>query len=213
GGEIVFVPRHGFGHGVPPHRINHKAHILALKACGVNDVLTTSAVGSLRASLKPGDLAVLSDFIDLRGGPPATFFDGEEGLVRHTDFTEPFSEALRNLLLDEAKEIDIGRDGAPKVHGTGIYLCLSGPRYETPAEVRLFTSWGADVVGMTVAPEAILAREADLRYASVAVATNLACGLGEGQLSHQEVEAQMAISRPFMIALLHRAAARVLAAN
>jgi 5'-methylthioadenosine phosphorylase len=209
GGEIVFVPRHGFKHAVPPHRVDHWAHITALKDCGVKYVLSTSAVGSLRASIETGDLIILSDFIDLRGGPPTTFFEGDNG-VRHTDFTEPFCPELRSILLEEA-----GRRAAPalKVHSEGIYLCLAGPRYETPAEVRLFASWGADVVGMTVAPEAILAREAGLCYASVSVATNLACGLSATQLSHREVETQMAVSRPFMIALLHRTASRLAAAQ
>lgn len=206
GGEIVFIPRHGFGHAVPPHRIDHWAHITVLKDCGVKQVLSTSAVGSLRESLRPGDLIILSDFIDLRGGPPTTFFEGDNRIVRHTDFTEPFCKDLRALLIEEAKNGKNRAGSTPTVHPEGIYLCLSGPRYETPAEVRLFASWGADVVGMTVAPEAILAREAGLCYASVAVATNMACGLSATELSHREVEAQMAITRPFMIELLHRAA-------
>lgn len=209
-GEIVFVPRHGFGHAVPPHRINHLAHVDALVKCGVKHVLSTSAVGSLKASLAPGDLIVLSDFIDLRGGPPTTFFEGEGGAVRHTDFTEPFCGELRSLLLQNTAGALAATTHPPTVHDHGIYLCLSGPRYETPAEVRLFASWGADVVGMTIAPEAVLAREMGLCYATVAVVTNLAAGLSGQLLSHQEVEAQMAATRPIIIQLLHRTATRLL---
>lgn len=213
GGEIVFVPRHGFGHAVPPHKINHRAHIAALVASGASHVLSTSAVGSLKTSFRPGELIVLDDFIDLRGGPPTTFFEGEGGAVRHTDFTEPFCGELRTLLLQEARSASTEQPDAPDVHSRGVYLCLSGPRYETPAEVRLFASWGADVVGMTIAPEAVLAREIGLCYATVAVVTNLAAGLSGVLLSHQEVEAQMAATRPFLIRLLHRAAVKLLSAS
>lgn len=209
-GEVVFVPRHGFGHAVPPHRINHHAHIDALVKAGVSHVLSTSAVGSLKTRQRAGDLIILSDFIDLRGGPPTTFFDGQGGAVRHTDFTEPFCRELRALLIDEAGQITKDAPASPAVHDKGIYLCLSGPRYETPAEVRLFASWGSDVVGMTIAPEAVLAREMGLCYATVAVVTNLAAGLSGQLLSHQEVEAQMAATRPFVIRLLHRTALRLI---
>ena len=197
--ELVFLPRHGPGHRVPPHRINHRANIDALRALGVEAVVATAAVGSLREDYAPGSFVVLDDFIDLTRGPVTTFFE-EIGNVTHTDFSAPFDGGLRDLLMGTYA-------GMPTLHKKGTYLCLSGPRYETPAEVRLFAQWGADVVGMTVAPEAILAREAALPYAAVAIVTNFGCGLVTGlPLSHAEVEAAMADARRTLMDWLLRAA-------
>jgi 5'-methylthioadenosine phosphorylase len=186
--EIVFIARHGAGHETPPHLVDHKATIRILAGLDIDGIVATAAVGSLRIDFKPGDFVVLDDFIDLTRGPVVTLFD-ELGAVRHTDFATPFDPEFRRRLIDKRPENDT-------VHEKGTYLCLSGPRYETPAEVRLFASWGADVVGMTVAPEAILAREAGLPYAAVAVVTNYGCGLiTPATISHSEVEAGMAAAR------------------
>ena len=202
--ELLFLARHGAGHRLPPHRINHRANIAALRDLGAAAVFATAAVGSLRSEIKPGDFMVLDDFLDLTKGEVVTFFD-EPGHVTHTDFVYPYDPMLRDTLLSTADSTL-----AARLHPSGTYLCVSGPRYETPAEVRLFASWGAHVVGMTSAPEAILAREAGLRYACVALATNYGTGLlTDVPLSHTEVEEQMAGSRDALAAWLLRSARAV----
>ena len=204
GRELLFLARHGAGHRLPPHRINHRANIAALRDLGADAVFATAAAGSLRAEIAPGDLVVLDDFLDLTKGEVVTFF-GEPGEVRHTDFIQPYVPSLRASLLATV-DSELVRHFLP----CGTYLCVSGPRYETPAEVRLFASWGAHVVGMTGAPEAILCREAGLPYAGVALATNYATGLlSDAPLSHAEVEQQMAARRDALAAWLLRAARSV----
>ncbi len=204
GPELLFLARHGAGHSLPPHRINHRANIAALRDLGVNAVFATTAVGSLRPEIAPGDFVVLDDFLDFTKGEVVTFY-GEPGGVRHTDFVHPYAPDLREILLQTA-----GTQITPRIHPTGTYLCTSGPRYETPAEVRLFGRWGASVVGMTGAPEAVLCREAGLRYAGVALVTNYGTGLlSAAPLSHAEVEAEMAASRDLLAAWLLRAARAV----
>lgn len=201
GRELLFLARHGAGHRLPPHRINHRANIAALRDLGADAVFATAAAGSLRREIAPGDFVVLNDFLDFTKGEVVTFFS-EPGEVHHTDFVHPYDPSLRETLLAAA-----GPELALRIHSRGTYLCVSGPRYETPAEVRLFAGWGADVVGMTGAPEAILCREAGLRYAGVALATNYGTGLlTDASLSHAEVEEQMAARRDALAAWLLRAA-------
>ena len=196
--ELIFLARHGPGHSLPPHKINHRANIAALQSFEVEAVFATTAVGSLHTEIAPGDFVLLADFLDLTKGEVVTFFETLKQ-VRHTDFSVPYDLGLRQTLLDT-------RDTSLPVHPSGTYLCVSGPRYETPAEVRLFASWGADVVGMTGAPEAILCREAGLRYAGVSLATNYGTGLLPGvPLSHADVEKQMASRREALAAWLLRA--------
>lgn len=199
GRELVFVARHGSGHKIAPHLINHRANIAALKTLGVTAVFATAAVGSLRPDIQPGDFVVLDDFLDFTKGEVVTFFDAP-GQVRHTDMGQPYDPTLRKALLDTAGGVQT------TVHPHGTYLCLSGPRYETPAEIKLFASWGASVVGMTCAPEAILCREADLPYAGVALATNFGCGLmGDEVLSHGDVGTRMAQGQDTLASWLLRA--------
>jgi 5'-methylthioadenosine phosphorylase len=201
GTEIVFLARHGLSHETPPHLVDHKATIELMARLGVTGIVATAAVGSLRSDFKPGDFVVLDDFIDLTRGPVVTLFD-KPGDVRHTDLSAPFDPELRRRIVE-------AQPSGAIVHQAGTYLCLSGPRYETPAEVRLFASWGADVVGMTVAPEAILAREAGLPYAAVAVVTNFGCGLvPESRISHAEVETGMAGARGLLTEWLLAVAGR-----
>jgi len=203
GRELVYVARHGAGHKIAPHLINHRANIAALRKLGVGAVFATAAVGSLKIDIKPGDFVVVDDFLDFTKDGVVTFFDAP-GQVRHTDMGRPYASNLRDVLLTTAGDV------SATVHPRGTYLCLSGPRYETPAEIRLFASWGASVVGMTGAPEAILCREANLPYAGVALATNFGCGLaGNEILSHTDVEARMAQGRDALAAWLLRAARAV----
>ena len=198
---VLFLARHGAGHSLPPHRINHRANIAALRDLNAEAVFATTAVGSLRPEIAPGDFVVLDDFLDVTKGEIVTFFS-EPGQVKHTDFVHPYDPGLRGILLETLPPAL-----AACVHSHGTYLCTSGPRYETPAEVGLFASWGGSVVGMTGAPEAVLCREAGLRYAGVALVTNYGTGLvTETPLSHAEVEAEMAKNRPALAAWLLRAA-------
>lgn len=182
GGEsALLLPRHSKGHKTPPHRIPHARHVRLLKEQGVQAVLATAAVGSLRTDWAPGTLVVLSDFLDFMRKVNTLYHD----TVVHTDFTEPFSPLLREALLRAAEQVGLS------VQSGGVYVCAPGPRYETPAEISMFRMLGGDVIGMTVAPEAILMREAGIHYAAVAIVTNLGAGLSGQPLTHEEVEQVM----------------------
>jgi len=184
---IVFLQRHARGHRLPPHRINYRANLAALKGLGVTHIIATSAVGSLREDMAPGDLVLLDQFIDFTRGRACTFFDGDDGMVRHTDMTEPYSPALRELILEAADALDIA------VHPRGCYVCTEGPRFETPAEINMFRHWGADVVGMTNVPEVVLANELGIPYAALALVTNYGAGISPQPLTHEEVLEAMAV--------------------
>lgn len=186
--SIVFVPRHGIDHSAPPGAINYRAQIAALRKVGVDAVFGVCAVGSLKADLLPGSFVVLSDFIDLTKRRIDTFFDSDTGPVVHTDFTQPYCPHASLALLQGC------RSSMGNYREQGIYVGVEGPRYETPAEIRLYASWGADVIGMTNVPEVILAKEAGLCYGAVGIVTNLACGIGNANLSHDEVRAEIAES-------------------
>ncbi len=193
---VVFVPRHGAAHSVPPHRINYRANIKALCTLGVTDVVGTTAVGSLREDIAPGQLVLLDQFIDFTRTRNYTFFDGGPEGVRHTDMTYPYDESLRQLLQSAASEQNI--DLRPR----GIYVCTEGPRFETAAEIRMFAQLGADVVGMTNVPEVILANEARLNYAAVSLVTNYGAGISDSPLTHDEVTAAMDANMRKLTALL-----------
>lgn len=181
--EVVFLARHGGGHETPPHAVNYRANIAALKALGVTRVIASSAVGTLSADLPPGSLALLTDFIDHTSGRPRTFF---EDAVVHLDYTSPYCPQLRAGLARAAQAAEVA------LLPSAVYVCTNGPRFETPAEIRMFRQWGAEVVGMTSVPEVVLAREAELCYAAVAIATNDAAGVTGHTLTHGEVEEMMA---------------------
>lgn len=196
--EVAFLPRHGAGHTVPPHLINYRANVWALKMLDVTSVIATSAVGSLNPEMKPGDLVVLDQFIDFTKGRPQTYFEGGPAGVVHVDYTDPYCPSLRDCLLAAARDQDL------PVHPKGCYVCTEGPRYETPAEIRAFRILGGDLVGMTSVPEVVLAREAEMCYAGVALVTNWAAGLAGEKLTHQEVVSLMEANRPRLRALLAR---------
>ena len=181
GKDVVFICRHGFNHSVPPHLINYKANIAALKLLGVKRVITTSAVGTLNESMPPGSLILLNQFIDFTSGRESTFFNGGDEGVIHLDYTNPYCESLKGYILRAAGQI-----GMDVVNG-GCYVCTQGPRFETAAEIRMMKMMGADVVGMTNVPEVVLAREAEMCYASIAMATNWAAGMSDQPLTHEEV--------------------------
>ncbi|MEW6523354.1 MAG: MTAP family purine nucleoside phosphorylase [Bacillota bacterium] len=193
-GEVLFVPRHGPGHTVPPHRINYRAMIWALWHLKVRWVLATAAVGSLRKEIAPGRVVLVDQFIDWTRARPFTFYDRDT--VVHTDFTEPYCPQLRRVLGHQ-----LAKGGLDFVDG-GCYVCTEGPRYETPAEVKALATLGGDVVGMTNLPEVVLAREAGLCYAVAAVVTNYGAGIGPGKLDHQEVVALMDTVRPEILSAM-----------
>jgi len=179
GGEIIFLARHGLNHDIPPHLINYRANIRALKGAGVTHILAAAAVGSLKNEISPGDFVLLDDFIDFTKTRASTF-SGEGALLKHTDETEPYDGTLRRLLLTAATEKGI------ELHRNGTYVCTEGPRFETPAEIRMFRTLGGDVVGMTGVPEVVLANELEIPYASMAVATNYAAGMAGHDLTYKE---------------------------
>lgn len=165
--RVAFLSRHGRGHVVNPSAINYRANIFALKSLGVSHVISVSAVGSMKESIQPGDVAVPDQFIDLTKRRVSTFFD--EGIVAHVAFGEPVCSELRHALLSAGEKV-----GAT-LHRNGTYLCMEGPQFSTKAESRLYRQWGVDVIGMTNMPEAKLAREAELCYATLALVTDYDC--------------------------------------
>ncbi|HLN65597.1 MAG TPA: S-methyl-5'-thioadenosine phosphorylase [Symbiobacteriaceae bacterium] len=186
GEEVAFLARHGKGHTVPPHLINYRANIMALKQLGVERVIATTAVGSTNPDMKPGDFVLIDQFLDFTKNRAATFFEGGEIGVVHTDFTEPYCPECRAILAAAAKALPI------TVHNGGCYVCSEGPRFETPAEIRMFQKLGGDLVGMTNVPESVLAREAGLCYATVSMVTNFGAGISPTALTHEEVLEVMA---------------------
>jgi len=198
GREVLFLPRHGWSHAVPPHRINYRANIAALKAAGATVVLASSAVGTLSPDIEPGTLALLTDFVDLTSGRAHTFYDEA---VAHLDSTVPYCPTLRAMLSAAAEDLGIA------LRGEAVYACTNGPRFETPAEIRAYRQMGAEVVGMTSVPEVTLAREAELCYASVAIATNWAAGIAGQPLTHGEVGEMMALRLEELQRLLGRVVA------
>ena len=167
GVPIAFLSRHGRGHRISPAEINYRANIYALKSLGVRRVISVSAVGSMKESIKPGDVVLPDQFIDLTKRRASTFFEG--GIVAHVGFAEPICGALSASLFEGAQSI-----GA-SVHRNGVYICIEGPQFSTKGESRLYRQWGVSVIGMTNMPEAKLAREAELCYATVALVTDYDC--------------------------------------
>jgi 5'-methylthioinosine phosphorylase len=173
GRDAVFLARHGHGHTIPPHRVNYRANLWALKERGVDTVLAVASVGAIAPIHGPGDLVLPRQIIDYTSGRESTFFDGGDRKVIHVDFTHPYTEALRSRCLAAAREADI------ELYDGGVYAAVSGPRLETASEIDRLERDGATLVGMTGMPEAALARELNLAYASIAVVVNHAAGRGE----------------------------------
>jgi len=185
--RLYFLPRHGKGHRIPPHRVNYRANIYALKLIGAQQIVSVSAVGSLRENIHPGEIVVVDQYIDRTRSRANTFFD-EDGIVAHVSLADPTDAALSACLAQAAENC-----GA-RVHHAGTYVCMEGPQFSTRAESQLYRSWGADVIGMTNLPEANLAREAELPYASLAMVTDYDCW-------H---ESEAAVSVENVIAVLHK---------
>lgn len=162
--KIAFIPRHGEKHSIPPHSINYRANIWALKEIGVERILAPSAVGSLQENIKPGDFVIPDQFIDRTWGRAGTFYDG--GQVCHISMADPFCPELANTIYNTALSLGL------RIHKGGIYVCIQGPRFSTRAESKLFRSWGAHIIGMTLVPEVNLAREVRMCYSTIAMVTD-----------------------------------------
>ncbi|MCS7119625.1 MAG: S-methyl-5'-thioadenosine phosphorylase [Nitrososphaerota archaeon] len=184
GRSVIFLPRHGHEHSAPPHRVNYRANIYALHTLGVKRIIATNAVGAINLDLKPTDLVIPHDLIDFTRQRPSTFFDDS---AVHIDFSEPFCPYLRGILAEEAKKT------GSRVWDMAVYACTEGPRFETPAEIRMLRILGCDVVGMTVAPEAALARELGICYASLCFVSNMAAGISERLTSNEVLEASKSV--------------------
>ena len=179
--EICFIPRHSRGHKINPTNINFRANIDAMKQLGVTDIISVSAVGSLKENLEPGKFVIVDQFIDRTFSRIKTFFDEE--IVAHVSMAKPTSSSLANCCEDALKKLDIGHQK------NGTYIVMEGPQFSTLAESNLYRSWNADVIGMTNMPEAKLAREAEIRYCTVAMVTDYDCWHPE----HEEVDVSMVI--------------------
>lgn len=194
GVPIAFLGRHGSDHSVPPHAINFRANIFALKEVGATSILATAVSGGIAPEMEPGALVIISDFLNFSSGRAVTFFDGSglaDGLapdqssgpvgVIHTDMSAAYDPDLRSLIAAAAEGESIS------VIDGGVYCTTDGPRFETPAEIQMMKTMGGDLVGMTGYPEVALAVEAGLRYASIGVISNLAAGISLDPLSVDDV--------------------------
>lgn len=171
--EVVFLARHGYGHTIPPHEVNYRANIWALRESGATEIVSVASVGGIRSDIGPGMLVVPHQVIDYTWGRRSTFFEGGDVPVTHVDFTQPYAEPVRRKILAAARAC-----GEAVLDGS-VYAATQGPRLETAAEIDRLERDGAEVVGMTGMPEAVLAREIDLAYATIAVVVNHAAGRGE----------------------------------
>jgi len=180
--RVAFLPRHGKGHRISPSNLPAKANIYALKLLGVERIISVNAVGSLKEEIQPMDLVIPDQLIDQSKGRDSTFFNS--GIVGHISFAEPFCSVLSQILFEAAT-----KTGA-KVHKGGTYLVIEGPQFSSKAESQLYRSWGADVIGMTALPEAKLAREAEICYATLAIVTDYDCW----RLNYETVSAEMILT-------------------
>lgn len=190
GQAVAFLARHGHGHTIPPHQVNYCANLWALKEQNVSGIVSVASVGSIRKDFGPGTLIIPDQIIDYTWGRRATYFEGPGAAVTHIDFTEPYSAALRGRISAAA-----GQCGEPLVDGA-VYAVTQGPRLETAAEINRLERDGADLVGMTAMPEAALARELGLDYATIAVVANFAAGRCDSVhgISMEKIEAVLAVA-------------------
>lgn len=186
GTDILFLSRHGAGHVIPPHRINYRANIAALQQLGASHIIAFNAVGGINRNFLPGDLVLPDQVIDYTWGREHTYADSADSAdvpLLHVDFTYPYHKSLRDLIVNAA------RDGGCQLHTHGVYGATQGPRLESAAEIRRLSRDGCDIVGMTGMPEAALAREKQVPYASLCLIVNSAAGLSDREISMTEIEA------------------------
>lgn len=182
--QVVFLPRHAKNHSIPPHMINYRANIWALKSLGVEKIVAVNAVGSLLPEVAPGSIVLVDDFIDFTFGREHTYFTGGEAGLQHTDMTHAYDRDWQEVLAAAAcaADVPIVRDG--------VYVCVQGPRFESRAEIKAYAKLGGTLSGMTGVPEVTLANELGLTYGSLALVTNFCCGLAPA-VSNDEVQRVM----------------------
>ena len=199
GKEIAFLPRHGHGHTIPPHMVNYQANIWAIHEMGIKNIVAVAAVGGIEESLTAGQLVFPDQIIDYTWSRQHTYFEQELLEVTHIDFTEPYCEKLRRVLIAASRKLKL--NACEK----GVYGATQGPRLETAAEIDRMERDGCSIVGMTGMPEAALARELDLCYACCAVVANRAAGRGDGRITMQEIEETLAAAMSQVRLLLENA--------
>ena len=187
--KVAFIPRHASGHSIPPHKINFRANIDALKNVGVTQIIATNSVGSMNLEMPPGSFVIPDDFLDFSQDRKKTFYEDK---VVHIDVTEPYCPTLRDILA-ESGEVILG----------GTYVCTEGPRFETPAEIKMFRMLGGDLVGMTGLPEVTLAREREICYNSICIVSNYASGISENELTIDEVFEMVALKEKELLELIY----------
>lgn len=195
GVDVAFIPRHMANHNTPPHMINYRANIWALKELGVKKIIATNSVGSLDLDLGPGSIVIPDDFIDFTKMRTSTFYDDS---VVHIDVTHPYCDTVREALISSGD-----------VHNGGVYVCTEGPRFETSAEIRMFQKLGGTVVGMTGLPEAVLARELEMCYASVCLISNYGAGISDKELTVEEVFEIMDSRKDELVKLIRNAVSKI----
>jgi 5'-methylthioadenosine phosphorylase len=189
---LYFILRHGEQSNLPPHRVNHFGNIQALASCHIASIFSIGTIGSMKKAIRPGDLVIPHDFIDATKSRPQTFFDEKRV---HVDMTEPFCSALRDALIKSGEQIK-----GVTVHQNGVYLVTEGPRLETAAEIKLYSTV-ADIVGMTLVPEVVLAREKGICFASLCLVCNMAAGL-QDRLTADEIASMYTKKEPMISRIL-----------
>jgi 5'-methylthioinosine phosphorylase len=183
--DIAFLPRHGPGHRVPPHLVNYRANLWALKQTGVSKIISVNAVGGISADMAPSTMALPQQLIDYSSGREHSFCDGSDDVVQHVDFSQPYSATLQASLKRAAAQLDLA------IVDSGTYGCTNGPRFETAAEIRRLGRDGCSIVGMTGMPEAGLARELEIEYACLALVVNWAAGVADNEISMDGIMANL----------------------
>jgi 5'-deoxy-5'-methylthioadenosine phosphorylase len=196
--NVAFLPRHGYGHTIPPHMVNYRANLWALKEQGIKRVIAVCAVGGIRSDLVPPSIVIPDQIIDYTWSRNHTFFESDLSEVTHIDFSEPYCPEMRAQLLDAA-----GSTGV-EVIASGTYGASQGPRLETAAEIDRMERDGCHMVGMTGMPEAALARELDLCYAAIAVSANAAAGRHEGTISMEVIDRNLTVGMEKVRAILEQ---------
>jgi 5'-methylthioadenosine phosphorylase len=196
GKEVAFMPRHSGDHSCPPHKINYRANIWGLHSLDVNQIIATNAVGSLTPEIHPGTLVVCDDFIDFTSKREKTFYDDE---VVHIDVSEPYCNRLRSQIVANKSVVSDG-----DFVENGVYVCSEGPRFESPAEVKMLQKLGGDLVGMTGLPEAVLAKEKEICYSSICLVSNYAASISPNKLTMDEVFEIMDIKGGELVDLIYK---------
>lgn len=198
GPDLLLLMRHGVRGDIPPHRVNYRANIAAMKQAGASHLVAINTAGAITRVDRVGGLCIPHQLIDLTWGRDCTYHDGGESGRRHMDFTSPFDQEWRDLLMQRVAELPVA------LQERGVYACTQGPRLETAAEVEYLRRIGADLVGMTLMPEAALARELGLPYASICPLVNAAAGIESGVISMQQVDANAKALQPVIAQLIRK---------